>query len=101
MTPEERFKLAFENLNKALDMASQKALIASIEALATACGLTHLEGIPVREFYDRERKRILDERLPHYSDLNPSQLADMKFVLDNQSEELGLEGLWKKFQERG
>ena len=69
-----------------INKASEDALVLLIEQLATELGHPTVAGLPVRQFYDQERDRVVEEEISHYADTDMAQASVLRVVLQRWRE---------------
>lgn len=74
--------LAAEHLARKLTAAASHANLQTCLAIAKEASVTHLEGIPVIVFYEKERCQEVERLLASGSDHNPALISTMKQLWD-------------------
>ena len=57
-------------------------MVDSYEALAASLGVSQIQGFPVREFYERKKRRISEDLLRDFADVNVAIASKIKAVWD-------------------
>jgi len=64
------------------EMASTKAILATIETLTHEIGHGSIDGISIQEFFARERAGLVEHLISSYADADPDNAAELKRMLD-------------------
>jgi hypothetical protein len=80
-------KLVWEQLTSILLVASEQALIDTIEAIATNAGVSQIEGFPVREFFERRKREKGEQLVSDLADANPTLASEVKAAMDKLDRE--------------
>ncbi|MGI8481654.1 MAG: hypothetical protein ACR2MF_06275 [Chthoniobacterales bacterium] len=62
-------------------MVSERATIGTLEAIASAAGVSSLDGHSVKEFHARVKRRATEELIADFADTNPAA-SRVKALLD-------------------
>ena len=82
MTPEEEQKFVYEHLIKTFEMAGHDALLEIVLRIAESAGITSIEDLPVRDFYEKRKYEISEDLVRDYADTNPSMASKVKEIWD-------------------
>jgi hypothetical protein len=77
-------QLAWGHLRKFGQLAHNDASLELLLVVATAAGVTEINGVPLRAFFESRKSDIVERLIADYSDINPNLASQMKAV-------------WKKF----
>jgi hypothetical protein len=67
-------------------IASEHALISTIEELASACGIHTLKDLPVMQYFQETKQRHAEHLVADFADMNPSFATSMKQAWDTMSD---------------
>ena len=83
MTDDEHIQ---ETLISIFQLASEHALISTIEELATACGIQTLQGLLVMNYFQRAKQQHSEHLVADFADMNPTFASSMKKAWDAMNE---------------
>ncbi len=63
-------------------VAFERATVATLEEIASAAGVTSLNGMPVAEFHDRRKRRETEELIADFADTNATAATHVRALLD-------------------
>jgi hypothetical protein len=81
-------ELVWEHLREIFLLASEQALLDTVEAIASKVGVSEIDGFPVREFFDRRKREIGERLVADFADTNPRMASDVKAALDQMDREV-------------
>ena len=81
--------LVQDTLISVFQLASEEALISTLEALAAASGVTHLQGHSLREYFETVKLSHAEHLVAEWADDNPSFASEMKRAWDSMHPESG------------
>lgn len=76
-----------EHLSWIFLLASERALLDTIEAIASQAGVSQIEGFSVREFFERRKRETSEELVRDFADTNPRMASDVKAAWDKLDRE--------------
>jgi hypothetical protein len=62
--------------------ASTEALVKTVEAVASALGVSQIQGMPIQEFHGRRKQAIAEEVVAGLADGNPELATQIKKAWD-------------------
>ena len=70
--------LVFDQMIEIFRLAQDSAVVATLEALADAAQVHQLQGLPVREFYERHKAEQAEHLVADFADTNPGLASAIK-----------------------
>ena len=71
-----------EQLIATFTVASERALLATVEAIAARVGVVTINGMPVHEFYHRKKETETEQLIADFADVNPTAASHVKTLWD-------------------
>ncbi len=78
-----------EQLIATATVASERALLGTIETISRAAGVASLDGMPVQEFFQRRKAKETEELIADFADVNPTAATHVKALWDRYSVQEG------------
>jgi hypothetical protein len=75
-------EFTLEMLNDILTNSSLDAMMQTVEAIASELGVSHIQSMSIREFYDRRRRSIAEHTVAELADSNPALASQIKAAWD-------------------
>ncbi len=63
-------------------VATERALMATVQEIAAGLGVVTLNGMPVREFFERRKTQETEELIADFADVNPAAASHVKALWD-------------------
>jgi hypothetical protein len=79
-------EFVWETLNDFFRLAHNDA---TLEAIAKHVGLSHINGFPLREFFDRRRREIAKDLIAESADTFPAVASQIKLAWEKLDREQG------------
>ncbi len=75
-------QMIHDQLIATFTIASERALLATLDAIATQVGVSTLEGIGIEEFFHRRKTAEAEELIADFADTNVATVSDGQSALD-------------------
>ena len=63
--------------------ASDDSLLASLEAIARQSGIEQIDGVPIRQFFFRERERHIEQSIASFAETDMVSASELKRVFED------------------
>ena len=73
-------QFVWETLTDFFQLAHDTVTLETLEAIAKHVGLSHINGFPLREFFDRRRRKIAEDLVADYADTFPALASQIKLA---------------------
>jgi hypothetical protein len=87
MSPLEEEKFIYEHLETIFQLAGHDALVETVLRVAAELGIQKVDGISVGEFYERRKRKLAEELVCDYADVNVSMASKIKAIWDKMDRE--------------
>ena len=87
MTPEEEEQFITKHLTKVFEMAQHDALVEVVTKIAEASGVKEIEGLSIKDFYNKRHGEISEELVKDYADTNIAMASKVKSLWNQLGEE--------------
>ena len=87
MSPKDEEEFIYEHLTNIWKMAAHDALVDAYAELAASLGVSQIQGFPVREFYERKKRKIAEDLLRDFADVNVAMASKIRRVWDKMDKE--------------
>ncbi len=82
-------EFVWEMLNDVSQKAHNDAMLEMFEAIAKRVGVSDINGFPVREFFDRRRRKIAKDLIAESADTFPTLASQIKLAWEKLDREQG------------